>query len=162
MLFRSGGDIGRLAVAGTVNDLAMMGATEVLALTFGVILEEGFPRSDLERVQRSVRECCVESRAEVVSGDTKVMGRGELDGIVLHTTGVAFTDRFVPDSGLRPGDRLLVTGTLGDHGLAVMAARGGIELEAELRSDVAPLNDLVRTALRAGGTAVHEIGRAHV
>lgn len=154
-IFFPGGDIGRLAVAGTVNDLAMMGATEVLALTFGVILEEGFPRSDLERVQRSVRECCVESRAEVVSGDTKVMGRGELDGIVLHTTGVAFTDRFVPDSGLRPGDRLLVTGTLGDHGLAVMAARGGIELEAELRSDVAPLNDLVRTALRAGGAAVH-------
>jgi hydrogenase expression/formation protein HypE len=154
-VFFPGGDIGRLAVAGTVNDLAMMGATDVLALTFGVILEEGFPRADLERIQHSVRECCAESRAEVVTGDTKVMGRGELDGIVLNTTGLAFTDRIVPDAGLRPGDRILVTGTIGDHGLAVMAARGGIDLEAELRSDVAPLNDLIRAALAAGGEAVH-------
>lgn len=154
-VFFPGGDIGRLAVAGTVNDLAMMGATDVLGLTCGVILEEGFPRADLERIQRSVRECCAESRAEVVAGDTKVMGRGELDGIVLNTTGVAFTDRVVPDAGLRPGDRILVTGTIGDHGLAVMAARGGIDLEADLRSDVAPLNDLVRTALAASGDSVH-------
>jgi hydrogenase expression/formation protein HypE len=152
--FFPGGDIGRLAVAGTVNDLAMMGATEVFALACAVVLEEGFPRADLERVQDSIRAACREAGAAVVTGDTKVMGRGELDGIVLTTTGVAFTDRVVPDHGLRPGDRIVVTGTLGDHGLAIMAARHGLALDADLRSDVAPLNDLVRGALAAGGADV--------
>jgi hydrogenase expression/formation protein HypE len=146
-VFFPGGDIGRLAVSGAVNDLAVMGATEVLALTCAVILEEGFPRSDLVRIQRSIREACEEAGAVVVTGDTKVMGKGELDGIVLNTTGIAMTDRVVPDSGLRPGDRLLLTGTIGDHGLAVMARRHGLALDGELRSDVAPLNRLVRAAL---------------
>ena len=153
-VFFPGGDIGRLAVAGTVNDLAMMGATEVLALTCAVILEEGFPRADLERIQGSIRKTCEEAGATVVTGDTKVMGKGELDGIVLNTTGVALTDRVVPDSGLRPGDRILVTGTMGDHGFAIMALRKGLELEGDLRSDVAPLNDLIRRALAAGDGAV--------
>jgi hydrogenase expression/formation protein HypE len=82
------------------------------------------------------------------------MGRGELDGIVLNTTGIGLTERVVPDSGLRPGDRILVTGTMGDHGFAIMALRKGLELEGDLRSDVAPLNDLVARALAAGGGAV--------
>ncbi len=153
-VFFPGGDIGRLAVAGTVNDLAMMGATQVLALTCAVILEEGFARSDLERIQASIRSTCREAGAVIVTGDTKVMGRGELDGIVLNTTGIGLTDRVVPDSGLRPGDRILVTGTMGDHGFAIMALRKGLELEGDLRSDVAPLNDLVACALTAGGSAV--------
>lgn len=153
-VFFPGGDIGRLAVAGTVNDLAMMGATESPLLTCGVILEEGFPRDALEHIQRSVREACAESGAVIVTGDTKVMGRGELDGIVLNTAGIAWTDRVVPDAGLAPGDRLLVTGTLGDHGFAILAVRHELELETELRSDVAPLNGLVRVALAAGGEAV--------
>jgi hydrogenase expression/formation protein HypE len=153
-VFFPGGDIGRLAVAGTVNDLAMMGATEVLALTCAVILEEGFPRADLERIQRSIRETCREAGSVVVTGDTKVMGKGELDGIVLNTTGIGLTDRVVPDSGLKPGDRILVTGTMGDHGFAIMALRKGLELEGDLRSDVAPLNDLVRCALTAGAGQV--------
>ncbi len=153
-VFFPGGDIGRLAIAGTVNDLAMMGATQVLALTCAVILEEGFARSDLERIQASIHSTCREAGAVIVTGDTKVMGRGELDGIVLNTTGIGFTDRVVPDSGLRPGDRILVTGTMGDHGFAIMALRKGLELEADLRSDVAPLNDLVARALAAGGGAV--------
>lgn len=148
-IFFPGGDIGRLAVAGTVNDLAMMGATEVLALTSAVILEEGFRRSDLERIQRSIRETCRESGAVVVTGDTKVMGKGELDGIVLNTTGIGLTDRVVRDSGLAPGDRILVTGTMGDHGLAVLALRHGLGFDGELRSDVAPLNDLIRRVLQA-------------
>jgi hydrogenase expression/formation protein HypE len=148
-VFFPGGDIGRLAVSGTVNDLAMMGATDVLALTCAVIIEEGFRREDLVRIQRSIRRTCDEARAVVVTGDTKVMGRGELDGIVINTTGVAVTDRVVPDSGLRPGDRIVITGTIGDHGLAVMAGRHGLQLDADLRSDVAPLNGLVRTALAA-------------
>jgi hydrogenase expression/formation protein HypE len=146
-VFFPGGDIGRLAVSGTVNDLAMMGATEVLALTCAVIIEEGFSRADLVRIQQSIRDACEEAGAAIVTGDTKVMGRGELDGIVLNTTGVAITDRVVPDSGLRPGDRLIVTGTIGDHGMAVMAGRHGLALDGDLRSDVAPLNGLIRAAL---------------
>ena len=153
-VFFPGGDIGRLAVSGTVNDLAMMGGTEVLALTCAVIIEEGFPRADLIRIQRSIRETCEEAGAEVVTGDTKVMGKGELDGIVLNTTGVAMTDSVVPDSGLSPGDVLMVTGTLGDHGMAVMARRHGLALDADLRSDVAPLNGLIRAALDAVPGAV--------
>jgi hydrogenase expression/formation protein HypE len=152
--FFPGGDIGRLAVCGTVNDLAMMGATEVLALTCGVVLEEGFPLADLERLQASVRAACAEAGATIVAGDTKVMGKGELDGVMLATTGLGWAARVVPDSGLRPGDRILLTGTIGDHGLAVMALRHALELEGEIRSDVAPLNGLVRAALRAGGAAV--------
>ncbi|HSL47605.1 MAG TPA: AIR synthase-related protein, partial [Candidatus Deferrimicrobiaceae bacterium] len=92
--------------------------------------------------------------AVIVTGDTKVMGRGELDGIVLNTTGVGLTERVVPDSGLRPGDRIIVTGTMGDHGFTIMARRKGLELEGDLRSDVAPLNDLIARALRAGGGGV--------
>jgi hydrogenase expression/formation protein HypE len=152
--FFPGGDIGRLAVAGTVNDLAMMGATEVMALTCAVILEEGFARADLERVQASMRDACREASASVVTGDTKVMGKGEVDGIVLNTTGIALTERVVPDSGLRPGDRILVTGTMGDHGFAILGVRHGLELEGDLRSDVAPLNGLVRAALAADGGGV--------
>jgi hydrogenase expression/formation protein HypE len=153
-VFFPGGDIGRLAICGTVNDLAMMGATDVLALTCGAILEDGFPRADLERVQASMAEACAEAGARVVTGDTKVMGRGELDGIVLNTTGVAVTERIVRDCGLSPGDRILVTGTIGDHGFAILSARHALKLEGDLRSDVAPLNGLVRAALGAGGPAV--------
>jgi hydrogenase expression/formation protein HypE len=146
-VFFPGGDIGRLAVAGTVNDLAMMGATDVMALTCAVVIEEGFSRADLVRIQQSIRETCGEAGAVIVTGDTKVMGKGELDGIVLNTTGIAMTDRVIPDSGLRPGDQIIVTGTIGDHGMAVMARRHGLALEGDLQSDVAPLNRLVRAAL---------------
>jgi hydrogenase expression/formation protein HypE len=150
-IFFPGGDIGRLAVSGTVNDLAVMGATEVAALTCAVILEEGFSRSDLERVQASMRATCREAGAVVVTGDTKVMGKGELDGIVLNTTGVGLTDRPVRDCGLSAGDIVIVTGAVGDHGLAVMAARHGLSLDGDLASDVAPINSLIRVALEAGG-----------
>src|SRR3954463_9978898 len=153
-VFFPGGDIGRLSISGTVNDLAMMGATEVLGLTCGVILEEGFALDDLRRIQASLADTCREAGTTVVTGDTKVMGKGELDGIVLNTTGIALTDRVVPDSGLRPGDVLIVTGRGGDHGMAVRAARHGLDLEGELRSDVAPLNGLIRTMLAAGGEDV--------
>jgi len=132
----------------------MMGATDVLGLTCGVIIEEGFPRPDLERIQTSIRDTCRDSGATVITGDTKVMGHGELDGIVLNTTGVALTDRLVPDAGLKPGDRLIVTGTIGDHGLAIMATRHALELEGDLRSDVAPLNDLIRVVLDAAGDSI--------
>lgn len=148
-VFFPGGDIGRLAIAGTVNDLAMMGATEPLGLTSAVILEEGFRRSDLIRIQESMRLACHEAGAPIVTGDTKVMGRGELDGIVINTTGIALTDRVISDAGLRAGDRILFTGTIGDHGIALMARRHELNLEGDLRSDVAPINGLIRAALSA-------------
>ena len=153
-IFFPGGDIGRLSVSGTVNDLAMMGATEPAGLTCAAIIEEGFARADLERIVASMRDTAREAGAPVVTGDTKVMGKGELDGIVLNTAGVAFADRIVTDAGLRPGDRLVVTGTIGDHGMAIMAMRHRLGLEGDLHSDVAPLNGLVREALRAGGEDV--------
>lgn len=148
-IFFPGGDIGRLAVSGTVNDLAMMGATDVLGLTCAMVLEEGFAREDLVRVQQSMRRAADEAGTSIVTGDTKVMGRGELDGIVLNTTGIAFTDHVVTDAGLRPGDVLIVTGTIGDHGLAIMTARHALALEGPLVSDVAPINGMIRLALAA-------------
>ena len=153
-IFFPGGDIGRLSVCGTVNDLAMMGATEPLALTCAVILEEGFARDDLERIVASMKEAAAEARAPIVTGDTKVMGKGEVDGIVMNTTGVALAEHVVTDAGLRPGDRLILTGNVGDHGMAIMSRRHDLRLEGDLRSDVAPVNGLVREALRAGGEDV--------
>ncbi len=153
-VFFPGGDIGRLAVCGTVNDLAMMGATEPLALTCAAILEDGFRRVDLERIWASIRTACEEAGTTIVTGDTKVMGRGELDGIALSTTGIALASRVVSDCGLRPGDMILVTGTMADHGLAILATRAELALETALASDVAPINGLVRVALAAGGTDI--------
>jgi hydrogenase expression/formation protein HypE len=152
--FFPGGDIGRLSVCGTVNDLAMMGATEPLGLTCAVIIEEGYPRADLERLVASIRQAADEAKAPIVTGDTKVMGKGEVDGIVMNTTGVGLTRHVVTDGGLKPGDRLIVTGTIGDHGMAIMAKRHDLRLDGDLRSDVAPLNGLVRAALAAGGEDV--------
>jgi hydrogenase expression/formation protein HypE len=164
-IFFPGGDIGRLAVAGTVNDLAMMGATEPLGLTCAVIIEEGFRQAELERVHASMRAACLEAGVTIVTGDTKVMGRGELDGIVINTTGVAMADAVIPDAGLKAGDRLIFTGTIGDHGIALMARRHGLTFETELLSDVAPINALIRSALAAapgGVTAMKDPTRGGV
>lgn len=153
-IFFPGGDIGRISISGTVNDLTMMGATQLLGITCGVILEEGFPIDQLEAIQRSLVDTCKEAGTVVVTGDTKVMGRGEIDGIVINTTGIALAPRVVRDNALRPGDKLVITGTIGDHGLAVMAARHGLELEGDLVSDVAPINGLIVKALAAIGDAI--------
>lgn len=152
--FFPGGDIGRLSICGTVNDLAMMGCTEPLGLTCAVVVEEGYPRDLLLRVRDSMRAACQEAGVTVVTGDTKVMGKGEVDGLVLNTTGVGIATRLVRDDGLRVGDKVIVTGTVADHGIAVLTARRDLRLEGDLRSDVAPLNGLVRAALAAGGDAV--------
>jgi hydrogenase expression/formation protein HypE len=149
-----GGDIGRLAVSGTVNDLAMMGAVSPLALTSAVIMEDGFPLDQLERIQRSMVGACREAGVTVVTGDTKIMGRGELDGIVINTTGVGLAWDVVTDRGLRPGDRIVVTGSIGDHGVALLAERFGLAFDDDLRSDVAPINGLVARALEAVPGAV--------
>lgn len=158
--FFPGGDIGRLAVCGSVNDLAVMGATEVLGLSLAVIVEEGFPHADLLRIQESIEAACDEAETRVLTGDTKVMRRGEIDGVVLTSSALGLVragGEPVRDAGLRDGDHVLVTGTVGDHGMAVMARRHELSLgEAggELASDVAPLNGLVAAALEAGGADV--------
>lgn len=153
--FFPGGDIGRLAVCGVVNDLAMMGACDVLALTSAVMLEEGFPLEALRRVHASMQQACREAQTRIVAGDTKVLGRGELDGIAITTTGLGLASRVLRDTDLRPGDVILVSGTIGDHGLAVLDARNSLGLVGALRSDVAPLGGLVRDVLAAGGASVH-------
>jgi len=153
-IFFPGGDIGRIGVCGTVNDLAMMGATEPLGLTCAVILEDGFPRADLERIRDSMKAAAAEAGAPFVTGDTKVVGKGDCDGIFINTTGVALTRRVVTDAGLRPGDLLIITGHVGDHGMAIMSKRHDLGLQGDLRSDVAPVNGLVRAALAAGGDDV--------
>ncbi len=153
--FFPGGDIGRLSVSGVVNDLAMMGACDVLALTSSVIVEEGFSIDALRRIHDSMQAACREANTRIITGDTKVMRRGEVDGVVLSTSGVALADRVVRDSGLRVGDSIIITGTIADHGLAVLGARNNLGLEGDLRSDVAPLNGLVRAALSAGGESIH-------
>lgn len=149
-----GGDIGRLSICGTVNDLAMMGATEPLGLSCAIVVEEGFEVEALRELRQSMTAACREAGAPIVTGDTKVMGRGEIDRVVITTSGVGVADRVVRDCGLRPGDVIIVTGTVGDHGIAIMAARHQLEFGGTLRSDVAPLNGLVRVALDAGGDAV--------
>ena len=149
-----GGDIGWLSVAGTVNDLAMMGATDPLGLTCGVIVEEGFPIEALARIQDSIRAACAEAGTAIVAGDTKVMRRGEVDGLVINTSGFGVAARIVRDGGLRPGDQIIVTGTIGDHGMAVMAARHEFDFGDELQSDVAPLNGMIRAALASVGDAI--------
>jgi len=149
-----GGDIGRLSVAGTVNDLAMMGATEPLGLTCGIVIEEGLAIDDLERLHASIRATCAEAGTTIVAGDTKVMRRGEVDGVVINTSGVALTRRVVRDRGLRPGDAIVVTGSVGDHGMAIMAVRHEFQFGEPLTSDVAPMNGLIRSALAAGADGI--------
>lgn len=149
-IFFPGGDIGRLAVSGTVNDLAVMGARPKY-LTAGFILEEGLMISDLERIVQSMQATALEAGVRIVAGDTKVVERGHGDGIFINTAGVGF----VPDGleigpqRIEPGDVLVVNGTLGDHGIAVMSKREGFELDLGLKSDVAPLNHLIAAALEA-------------
>lgn len=150
--FFPGGDIGRLAVAGTVNDLAVMGATEPLALTCSLVLEEGTPMADVERVIESMRETALEAAAPISTGDTKVMGNGEIDGVVVNTAGIAHVEAgtVVTDAGLSPGDAVIVSGTVGDHGIALLSEREGFDFTGDLESDVAPVNDVVQAAMTAG------------
>lgn len=154
-LFFPGGDIGRLSVCGVVNDLAMMGATDVLALTSAAMIEEGFDLDQLTRIADSLQEASVEAAAPILSGDTKVLRHGEIDGLVLSTAGLGVADRVIRDSGLRVGDAIVITGTVGDHGLAVLSARHQLGLSSDLRSDVAPLNGLIAAAMAATGDALH-------
>jgi hydrogenase expression/formation protein HypE len=148
-LFFPGGDIGRLAVSGTVNDIAVSGGTPV-CLTASFIIEEGFPISDLERIVHSMAETALEAGVSIVAGDTKVVERGKADGVFISTTGVAEVDPDIEIGGANavPGDAVILTGTLGDHGIAVLSARGELGLSSSIRSDVAPLNSLVAAVVQ--------------
>ena len=148
--FFPGGDIGRLAVCGTVNDLAMRGA-QPLYLSAGYILEEGLPLRDLEQIVESMARTAAEVGAQIVTGDTKVVNRGSADRIFINTTGIGLVPPGVDLSAarVRVGDMVLVSGTAGDHGMAIMIQREGLAFESELKSDCAPLNGLVAMLLQA-------------
>jgi hydrogenase expression/formation protein HypE len=149
-IFFPGGDIGRLAAAGTINDLAVMGARPI-ALSLGLIVEEDFPLDDLDRILDSLGATLDEVGAALVCGDTKVMGKGELDGIVLNTTGFGVAVYAIGDADLSVGDRILVTGTIGDHGMALIAIRDEFRLRTTLESDVVPIWPMIESALQVGG-----------
>jgi len=150
-IFFPGGDIGELAVNGTVNDLAVSGARP-LALSAGFVLEEGFPVSELRRIAASMARAAAEAGVSVATGDTKVVERGKADGLYVNTTGLGLVaDGIVlgPER-VRPGDRVLVSGTLGDHGMAVLGARGDLELEVDLERDTAQVLGLAQALLGLG------------
>jgi hydrogenase expression/formation protein HypE len=148
-IFFPGGDIGRIAVCGTINDLAMMGG-QPIALSCGMIIEEGFEIDDLARIVASMDDALGEAGANLVTGDTKVMERGALDGITINTAGIGIAKTIVRDNGLVPGDSIIVSGTLGDHGIAIMAHREGFDLGEQIKSDVAPLWGMMEKVLDAG------------
>lgn len=149
-LFFPGGDIGRLAVCGTVNDVAMSGA-EPLYLTAAFLMEEGLPTAMLEEITRSMQIAAEEAGVQIIAGDTKVVEKGKGDGLFVTTTGVGWLPpgRMLGGELARPGDVVLISGTVGDHGIAVLAARGELGFQTEVRSDVAPLNHLVGRVLKA-------------
>jgi len=168
-LFFPGGDIGSLAVAGTVNDISMMGGTPV-ALSLALMIEEGFAISDLERILQSVDSVASKAGVQIVTGDTKVVEHSALDGLLINTSGIGFrspalehnfevasrlrplmTKKWLLDSNIRAGDKIIVSGHIADHGMAIMSVREGYSFKTEIVSDVAPLNGLMRKALEIGG-----------
>jgi hydrogenase expression/formation protein HypE len=155
-LFFPGGDIGSLSVHGTVNDIAMAGA-QPLHLSASFILEEGFPLADLQRIAESMAEACRNAGVAVVTGDTKVVERGKADGLFISTTGIGLVPAGIELSveRVRPGDVVIVSGTLGDHGVAVMSKRHDLTFETAIVSDSAALNGLVARMVAAGGWRLH-------
>jgi hydrogenase expression/formation protein HypE len=147
-LFYPGGDIGRLAVCGTVNDVAMLGAKPAF-LTAGFILEEGFPMESLHKIVDSMAEACQEAEVQIVAGDTKVVEKGKADGLFINTAGLGLIPDGQPIGGqfAKPGDAVLISGSLGDHGIAILQARGDLGFESQIQSDVAPLNHMLEALL---------------
>lgn len=151
-LFFPGGDIGRISAAGTINDVSVMGA-KPLAISNAIIMQEGFPIADLDRIMKSLNETCEEVDVAVITGDTKVMEQGKIDGIVMVTTGIGIAKKgeIIRDSTLEVGDKIIVTGSLGDHGMSLMSFREGFGFETDLKSDTAPMWNVVKKALDVGG-----------
>ncbi|MFZ0965341.1 MAG: hydrogenase expression/formation protein HypE, partial [Candidatus Bathyarchaeia archaeon] len=171
-IFFLGGDIGRLAVSGTVNDIAVLGA-EPYALTCGFILEEGLALDDFERILASMQRTCKEAGVSMVTGDTMVVEKGSLGGCIINTSGIGrrtvaleknlkvvkqyrsdFDLRWVLDSNLRASDKIILSGTVGDHGLAVLSAQEGLSFGSSIKSDVKPLNRLIQRLLGEVGGIV--------
>lgn len=171
-IFFPGGDIGRLAVSGTVNDISVLGA-QPRALACGFILEEGLAMADFEKILASMRQTCIEADVGIVTGDTKVVEKGSLGGCVMNLSGIGirtpaleynlrivkkfrkdFTARWLLDSNLRKGDEVILLGTIGDHGLAVLSAQEGLKFGSDIKSDVKPLNHLIQHLLSEVGGVV--------
>ncbi len=171
-IFFPGGDIGRLAVSGTVNDISVLGA-QPRALACGFVLEEGLLMSDFEKILASMRQTCIEAGVGIVTGDTKVVEKGSLGGCVMNISGIGkrtpalehnlevvkkfrndFTARWMLDSNLRAGDKVILSGTIGDHGLAVLSAQEGLKFGSDIESDVKPLNRLIQRLLGEVGGVV--------
>jgi hydrogenase expression/formation protein HypE len=171
-IFFSGGDIGRLSISGTVNDIAMIGA-EPYALASGFVLEEGLALADLERILESMEQTCKEAHVSIVTGDTKVVEKGSLGGCVINVSGIgrrtealddnfavvkrfrrSFCSRWTLDSNLGIGDRIILSGTVGEHGLAVLSAQQGLSFGSGIKSDVRPLNLVVQRLLKEAGGIV--------
>ena len=164
-IFFPGGDIGRIAISGTVNDIAVLGA-EPYALACGLVLEEGWLLSDFEKVLASMRQTCIEAGVGIVTGDTKVVEKGALGGCVMNLSGIGrrtaalehnlqvvrqyrpeFSARWILDSNLATGDKIILSGTIGDHGIAVLSAQQGLQFGSEIESDVKPLNRVIQRLL---------------
>ena len=154
-LFFPGGDIGSLAVHGTINDVAMAGARP-LHLAAGYIIEEGFPLVDLQRIAQSMGRAAREAGVAIVTGDTKVVERGKGDGVFITTTGIGIVPPGLDLSGDRakPGDRVIVSGSVGDHGVAIMSKRSNLGFETEILSDSAALHGLVAEMVRVAGSSL--------
>lgn len=150
-LFFPGGDLGSLAVHGTINDLAMAGA-RALYLSAGLIIEEGLPMETLWKILSSMRQAADKSGVQIITGDTKVVDKGKGDGLFINTTGIGVLDHslVIAPQSVRPGDAILVNGDLGRHGMAIMSAREGLEFESAILSDSAPLVQPVLALLKAG------------
>ncbi len=171
-IFFPGGDIGRLSISGTVNDISALGA-EPYALACGFVLEEGLLMSDFERILASMRQACIEAGVGIVTGDTKVVEKGALGGLVMNLSGLGrrtpalesnlrvvkqfrpgFAGRWVLDSNLSAGDKVILSGTIGDHGLAVLSAQKGLQFGSGIKSDVKPLNRMIQRLLGEVGGVV--------
>lgn len=166
-LFFPGGDIGSLAVCGTVNDLAAVGAMP-LALSAGFVIEDGFPMNDFVRILQSMRESCRRASTHIVTGDTKVVEKGGVDGMIINTSGIGVQSenlvknqdmlkrfgrnvKWLSDSNVRDGDKIIVSGFIGDHGIALLSHREGLSFDTSIESDVAPLNHMMDEGLSVGG-----------
>ena len=150
-LFFPGGDIGRISAAGTLNDIAVMGV-KPLSLNNAMVISEGFERSDLEKIIKSMNDTCEEIGAAIITGDTKVIDSDKLDSMIITTAGIGVGKKedIVRDSGLEVGDKVIITGSVGDHGMAIMSKREGFGYDTELQSDVAPVWSMVEAAKEVG------------
>ncbi len=154
-IFFPGGDIGKIAVCGTVNDLAVSGA-EPLYLSAGFIIEEGLLISDLKKIVESMRKAAQAAGVHIVTGDTKVVGRGSADKVFINTAGIGVipVGRSLSPRHMQPGDVIIVSGTMGDHGLTILAQREGLSFSTPVESDCTPLNRITKAILKAGGESV--------